>query len=517
MRVLLALIALILPASAWAQTVVASDAPEQVAVTLYRAPNRAAGAEIPRGAPGGYALVSETRTIDIPAGVAVIRFEGVAGGILPDSALIAGLPGGVEEKNLDADLLSPRTLFDRALGRRVVIRRTDPATGKQVEQQAVIKSSSGGAAVLQIAGGYEGLRCSGLPEALVYDGVPDGLSAKPTLSVRTTSPVARRVTITLSYLAGGFDWAADYVVTMDKGGRGAELFAWITLASADPTSFVDAALQVVAGKLNRRDDTQSVEPSGGPLTLKCWPLPRYDFPENRYVEPPMMYDAAPPPPPVPAPMMAGRAEDIVVTGTTIAKQEDLGDLKLYRFPDRVTVASNGQKQVAMLDKHGVKLAPFYVGEVREDDVGDTQFVLRAKNRADAGLGAPLPAGRVAVFTDVDGRRLLVGRSKLDDKAVDENVELKLGETDQVKGDTDLLDTGAGWDRYRLTITNANPWPIDYEAAIIADDDGEKAIEQPSRRLGSKNGQPLWTIRVPANGTATLDYTVRKKKAVQAGT
>ena len=50
----------------------------------------------------GFALVTETRRVTIPAGDGVIRFEGVAGGILPESAIVTGLPDGVVEKNQDA-------------------------------------------------------------------------------------------------------------------------------------------------------------------------------------------------------------------------------------------------------------------------------------------------------------------------------------------------------------------------------------------------------------------------------
>jgi hypothetical protein len=249
--VLLFLLVLVVALPAHAQTVVTSAGPDNVSVTLYRDPDRGTQSAINRSYPQGFALITETRTVTIPAGPAVIRFEGVAGNILPESALVSGLPDGVEEKNLDANLLSPRSLFDRALGRRVLVRRTNPATGKVTLLQATLRSSSAGAAVLQFGGTYGDLRCSGLPEAIVYDGVPEGLSAKPTLSVKTTAKAERRVTLTLSYLSGGFDWQANYVIAMRKDGQSADLFAWITLASTDVTSFVDADTQVVAGKINR--------------------------------------------------------------------------------------------------------------------------------------------------------------------------------------------------------------------------------------------------------------------------
>ena len=77
-------------------------------------------------------------------------------------------------------------------------------------------------------------------------------------------------TVTLSYLASGFDWQADYVATLSEDGSRIDLFAWLTLASSDETSFVDADTQAVAGRLNRQD--VRVQPSeGGPLRISCWP------------------------------------------------------------------------------------------------------------------------------------------------------------------------------------------------------------------------------------------------------
>lgn len=498
------------PASdAQAQTLVTSTRPDSVSVTVYRAPYRQADDAIDKDNPDGYALITETRTINLPAGRAVLRFEGVAGNIFPESAIIGGLPAGVREKNLDADLLSPRSLFDRALGRRVIIRRTDKATGRVVEQQAVIRSGPDGAAVVQTGNGYEGYQCNGMPEALVYDGVPAGLSAKPTLSVETDSERPVSATITLSYLAGGFDWQANYVVTMRPGGASADLFAWVTMASNDVTSFPAARTQVVAGKPNRvNDDPDFGIPDNQYLALKCW----------EYGPPELPYDdgrprSVPPPPAPMMEMMARRgaladndASEIVVTGAARkAVQEALGDLKLYRITDPVTVASQSQKQVALLSKNAVPLAVVYVSDANADSVSDPVLTLRGRNRTDAGLGLPLPAGQVAVFENAAGRPILLGESSTDDKAVGEQVEFKLAATPGVHARSTSLTKTKTKTRvqYRLTVTNANARPIDYEAKL--------AVYQNYTLTGAgisrKDGKYFWKARVPANGTITLDYTI----------
>src|SRR5688572_1225658 len=160
---------LALVGAAAAQTITTSPQPDEVDVTVYRDPNRSAGQEPNLQWLNGYALISERRQVTIPAGQSDIRFEGVAGGIIPQSAIVTGLPEGIVERNRDAYLLSPATLLDRSLGRRVHLRRTSRATGRVREHDAIIRSGAGGAVVLQTEDGFEALRCSGVSETLVYD------------------------------------------------------------------------------------------------------------------------------------------------------------------------------------------------------------------------------------------------------------------------------------------------------------------------------------------------------------
>lgn len=500
MRRVLLILAALLAGPAAAQGVVVSAGPAAVSVTVYRAPDRQAGGEIDRAFPAGYALVTETRRVAIPAGPSTIRFEGVAGGIFAESAIVTGLPDRVREKNLDADLLSPRALFDRALGRRVILRRTDRATGRVSEEQAVIRSSTGGGQVVTTAAGVEALQCSGLAEAIVHDAVPDGLTPRPTLSIAVDSPAAANVTLTLSYLAGGFDWQANYVATMRPDGRSADLIAWLTLVSDDVTSFVDAATQVVAGKANRAGEWEvRGQFRGGGKEARCW-------------------RTGPPPPPPPPPPVAARfemaapvssidSEEIVVTGSRIAQQEELGDFKLYRVPQPVTVAAKAQKQVALLDKAAVPVRVVHVSEVRDGEISDPRLTLRARNRLGDGLGLALPAGRVAVFQPVGGGRdVLIGEAVVTDKAVGEDVEYRLVRTPNVAAEQVREESRRGDDRFRVTVTNANGWPIAYELKFRPDPDAP--IRSEGARLVARDGRLVWMTTVPANGTATLRYRVR---------
>ena len=141
-----------LASPALGQSVVTSPAPERVGVTVYRDLGRG-NARPQRQWLNGYALISETRTIAIPAGETELRFEGVASGIIPQSAIVGGPPDGLLERNRDALLLSAGSLVDHALGQRVSLRRTDRATGKVTSEEAVVCTGSDGGVVLQTAAG----------------------------------------------------------------------------------------------------------------------------------------------------------------------------------------------------------------------------------------------------------------------------------------------------------------------------------------------------------------------------
>jgi hypothetical protein len=499
-RPLAFLAALALAAPASAQQAVTSAAPDSVAVTIYRAPQRSPDAAMDLRWLGGYALVTEQRTVDIPAGRATIRFEGVAGGMLPESALVTGLPKGAREKNLDADLLSPRNLYARAFGRPVILRREHPRTGKVTEEPAIVRSGPDGGVIVQTKQGFQAANCGGFTDSLVYPEVPEGLSARPTLSVETESPTAARVTLSLSYLAWGFDWQTNYVVKMREDGARADLTAWVTLASSDPTSFPDATLAVVGGKVNRENSRGYSRSGGGYLAFNCFfrPLPQ-----------PMM---APPPPPSPMEdgqiiVTARRVEAASMGAPVTVVEEGLGDLKLYRVPVTSTVASNAQKQVAFIAGRTIKVSAYYAADLYGDSTGDVATMLRSKNRSEDGLGLALPGGPVAVFEVLDGEPVLAGESSIADRAVGESVKIAVAPATQVSIAARDVAYGDGWKDYEVTVSNARPQAIDFEGRLIVDDDSR--IERPSGRLVREDGRSLWKARVPANGTAKLRYRVRE--------
>jgi hypothetical protein len=512
-----------LPTPTLAQTVIMSGAPEAVSLTVYRATGRGE-APIDKNWPQGYALVTETRTVTIPAGESLIRFEGVAEGMFPESAIVTGLPKGVKEKNRDARLLSPSGLVDAYLKREVTLTRTDKATGVSRQQQAIITAGPNGGVVLQTAEGFEALRCTGLPERMQYPGVPQDLSAKPTLSVITQSDQAVTAKLTLTYMASGFDWQANYVAQVQEeepgetGKEKVDMFAWLTLANGGNQSFLNANMMAIAGEPNRERRAAQPRPTGGGLNLRCWPMQRtHQVPYNMGYLPP-------PPPPPPAPAAAAYemdgAENIVVTAmarrekamapvaVVVAEQEDLGDLKLYRVPEPVTVNAKGQKQVAMLVKPGSAFDRLYVANVDnyyDDESNDTfpmEILFRGENRKEKGLGLPMPSGQVMLFEGSNFGPLLAGQSSLTDRAVGDKVEMRFGQSSDVRYRVTKISQTGEKQRFRIQVTNARSEPVNVEIEIPFELRGKP------KHIAKVDGVPTWKTTVAANGEAELYYELR---------
>jgi hypothetical protein len=494
--------ALLLGTQAQAQTIVTSPAPERVAVTVYRDTSR--GLE-PLNLQwlGGYALVSETRRVRLPAGESELRFEGVTSGIVPQSAIVTGLGPAVLEKNRDARLLSPGALLDAYLGERLMLRRTSKATGAVRQQEAVVRATADGI-VLQTESGFEALRCTGLNETLLAPAVPQDLSAKPTLSVRVRSPRPVEADVTLSYLTNNFDWQANYVAELSPGGDRMSLFAWMTLANGDDTGLADAATQAVAGKLNY-ERVYVQPPEVQPIRLNCWPqgttsdipLEVRQLSEEIVVTGASLAAMAPPPPPPPPPPAAER------DGGYVASEERLGDVRLYRVPIAVTVAARSQKQVALLRRPVVQVERLLRLRVPSGQIDSSPLerLLVTRNRPAEGLGLPLPAGKVAVFQRRGDHRVLVGEGSIDDFTVGEKVEVKVGVAPGARVAQTVVASADGGG-YLLTLTNDSS---EAQTAEIELPLGARAVE--GGRLVKRDGWMLWKVRVPANGEARLRYRI----------
>jgi hypothetical protein len=370
--------------------------------------------------------------------------------------------------------------------------------------------------VLQTATGVEALGCSGGIERLVFETVPAGLSDKPALSTLIDMPAPMQATLTLSYLAIGVNWQADYVAKIHPDGRTLDLTGWLTLVNSGGTSFVDAPTQAVAGKL-AREEVEVNHGEAKAISRECWPMDT----THRDRRPP------PSPEPPPAPMMAMAVagyggeglDEIVVTAQRrmkLAEQSDLGDYKLYTLPEPVTVGARQTKQVAFLDQKDVAFQRLYVVQLwsdfeRADAPLAATVVLRLDNKPADGLGKPLPSGALAVFETAGGRPAFAGEQAMRDVPVGQPFDLAIGEAMDVRVRPRLV---AKQDRrqdrvrrvFEVDIASAKTVPIVAEVRMATNRQGFKIVAEPTAH-DMRDGAAAWRVAVPANGRKTLRLVV----------
>ena len=139
--------------------------------------------------------------------------------------------------------------------------------------------------------------------------------------------------------------------------------------------------------------------------------------------------------------------------------------------------------------------------------------LRFENKPEKGLGQPLPQGAVWLRqTQSPGGELFIGSKTIDDVAIGAPFEIALGAASDVTVHARVVsDTHAAPHRRRLSFTvevaNAKPRPVVLEIRQPVSDVTGLAVPEESLAHGTKGGDPLWRLPLPANATATLTYSL----------
>jgi hypothetical protein len=207
---------------------------------------------------------------------------------------------------------------------------------------------------------------------------------------------------------------------------------------------------------------------------------------------------------------APRLEGIALTAQRNVEQEQLGDLKLYRVPDRTTIASRQSKQVRLLDRLSIPITRVYGADLAADEEAisaPAQVLLRTMNTVANHLGLPLPSGHVAVFASRDGQALLQQESNLRDLAVEEEVEIGMGVSSDVQ--VTVVKERVGIDSakvaasHRIDISNARATDIPFELRLRLPEGGR--LVRADHSVGTKDGRPIFRLTIPANGSVTVRY------------
>ena len=429
------------------------------------------------------ALVRDVRNLQITRGTSDLHFMDIAATVNPATVHFRSLtePSRVKvlEQNYEYDLLEPEKLLRKYVGRDVTLvrLRRDADTTREEEVTAHLLSFNN-SPVWRINGEIvTGMQA----DHIRFPELPGNLYSRPTLIWTLDNTGAAKHRVEASYLAGKLSWNADYVLTVARDDKTADVDGWVTVTNGSGTAFNNTKLQLVAGDLNR------IRQVVGKLDML-------------------------------------RAQRAAAESPADMVQEAFSDYHLYTLGRKTTINNNETKQVSMLGATAFPILKRYVVEGRNfyyhnvyhpgapiKDV--VQVFYQFKNEDRAGLGMPMPAGNVRVYqSDSSGGMQFVGEDRIDHTPKDEAINLKIGNAFDVVSERKQTDfqkiAGNTYDvEFEITLRNHKAVPIAVE--VNEPIGGSWRMLQSSHEWTKTSAWAAqFSVPVTPDGTAVLKYRVR---------
>ncbi len=422
------------------------------------------------------ALVNDRRTIDLKEGVNEVRFSNVTAQIDPTSVRFASLTDPenthVLEQNFEYDLVNSRKLLQKFVDETIRVVTKDGTT-----YQGKLLGSSGGIILQQEDGRTLVIQSDDVRE-MSFPSLPEGLITKPTLMWLLEAGQAGAHNVQVSYLTGGLNWKADYVLALSPDDTKADLTGWVSVDNESGTTFKDAHLKLVAGELHRAM-------------------------------------------PTPAPREVLRTEKVMPAPTKQVEERAIFEYHLYDVKRPVTLKNNQTKQVQFVTASGVPMEKRFVLDSgrsytwrNNKQQGNVQVQVRFKNDADSGLGIPLPKGTVRIYKeDTDGSQQFIGEDAIDHTPKDENISLTVGKAFDVVGERVMTDRkslgkSARQESWKITIRNHKDSDV---TVHVIEHPGRwvewEVVKESQEHHKLDAGTMEYVVKVPANGEAEVTYTI----------
>jgi len=386
----------------------------------------------------------------------------------------------VLEQNYEYDLLEPDKLLRKYVGKDVTLvrRRVAPGGAATDEEVTARLLSYNTAPVWQI----DGEIVTGIgADHIRFPELPGNLYSRPTLIWTLDNRGGAQHRVEASYLAGKLSWQADYVLTVGRDDKLADLDGWVTVTNASGTSFRNAKLQFVAGELNR------VRP---------------------------MLDKE---------MRADSVMRAAAESAPAMTQESFSDYHLYTLERKTSVNNNETKQVSMLNATAFPVVKRYIvdgqsyyyrsphpGSATKDVV---QVFYEMKNEAKSGLGLPMPAGTVRVYqADSKGGTQFAGEDRIQHTPKDETISLRIGHAFDVtcerkQTDFERVATNVFEFEYEITLRNHKTIPVSID--VNEPIGGTWRMVRASHEWTKTSAWAAqFKVPVAVDGTALVKYRVR---------
>lgn len=468
----------------------AMNANADTQLTIYSGDFDTLASSMPGQGMAGFALVRTQPSFELVAGANTLTLTGLPAAI--DASGVRFVPAGkgidVTGQRFDFALADQSELLRRSVGQRVSV---EQAVGSTRETYTGTLLAAGDGLTLALDDGRVRVLADYIGFELAQ--LPDGLYARPTLRWEAQAARAGREQFALDYPTGGLAWRAEYVATLGAADQRCRmsLEGAAQVMNRSGASFDAAKVTLVAGEPNRQRAPQ------------------------------------------PQMMMAKSMDMIEVSGSRIPQPQASGEYHAYPLPQRVTLPDGSVQRVPLMAAAGaVDCARRYetesaMGRFRPSSpivhpdflpagMQPVMAMLEFANRKEAGLGMPLPAGRLRVFERGAGEAEdFLGESAIGHTAAGSDVRAALGEAFDLSAersaesfelDADRLGLS---ERFALKLRNAKPGAATIRVVESLPRWTDWEVVDASAQWTKRDANTIvFDMPVPANGEATLRYTVR---------
>jgi hypothetical protein len=328
------------------------------------------------------ALVRDVRWIEMKKGLNEISFQDVAAKIDPTSVHFKSLTApeavSILEQNFQYDLVNSAKILSKYVDHAITVKGKEgqefsgkllSSTGKDI----VLQSPDGGVTIVNMA----------TVQNLEFPRLPEGLITRPTLVWTLQADRGGRHRTEVSYLTSGINWHAEYVAVTNADDSRLDLSGWVSIDNKSGATYENARLKLVAGQIHR-----AVPPPRRPIPL---------------------YEAT-----------AAKAAPAF-------EEKAFFEYRLYTLQRPATVRDNEIKQLSLFEPTETRVNKVYVYEAVKNKSA-VRVNLEFKNSKAAGLGMPLPKGKIRVYKeDSDKSLIFIGEDFIDHTPKDEQVRVYVGD------------------------------------------------------------------------------------------
>ncbi len=418
------------------------------------------------------ALVKDVRQLDFTTGVNTLKLTDVAAAIDPTSVsfTVIDAPEGVQilEQNFQYDLVGADKILAKYIDRQIQV-----VTKEDKLFEGTLLSVLGGLTLQEPDGGIRIIARDGVRD-MSFPKLPEGLITRPTLVWLLDSEISGKHLGEVRYLTKKINWHAEYVATVSADDKVLNLAGWVSIDNRSGATYENAKLKLIAGDVHIVQERRK---------------------KGRW-------DAE-----------YGTARALASAAPSF-EEKAFFEYHLYTLTRPATVRDNETKQLSLFAPVDVVAKKVYTFDGARD-AKKVKVNVEFKNSEEAGLGIPLPKGKIRVMkADDDGSLEFVGEDLIDHTPKDEKVRVYLGNAFDIVGERTVKDRRKVTkyiteEDIEVSLRNRKEEPV--TITVIEHIWGDWKILRSSHEHRQKDANTAeFDIAVPAGEEVVLTFTVRRQ-------